>query len=101
MNTLMAKKKKNYKRIEDMTDEEWEQRKNEVFGERAENYNPEPDPRFTERQDGWTPSGGDYSVAYYYKDGHPCVKEEADAVNIIEYKANGERLNETYALLKP
>jgi len=34
-----------------------------------------------------TPSGGDYSIAYYYdEDGIPCVKSKADFVNIVEYR---------------
>lgn len=58
------------------------------------------DPRFTERHDGPTPSGGDYSIAYYYdKDGHPCEKKQAASVNIIEFSKEGIRLNETYGLL--
>ena len=96
----MAKKKKNYKRIEDMTDEEWEQRLIEAAGERAEKYQPEPDPRFTERQDGATPMGGDYSIAYYYDADHnPCVKKEAKYVNIVIYNNDGSRVDEVHGTL--
>ncbi len=83
-----------------MTDKEFERLLDDIAGERANTSTQHPDPRFTERQDGATPNGGDYSVAYYYdKDGNPCTKENAVAVNIIEFLNNGQRVNETYGLL--
>lgn len=83
-----------------MTDREFEDLLDEVAGERAMEVAVETDPRFTERGDGPTINGGAYSIAYYYdQQGNPCPKEEAARVNIVEYTENGERLNETYALL--
>ena len=58
------------------------------------------DLRLTERSDNLTPSGGDFSIAYYYdEDGIPCEKSQADFVNIVQYKKAGIRLNEHYGLL--
>lgn len=95
----MAKKQK-YKRIEDMTDEEWQKRLDDVAGERAEIVEQEPDPRFTERHDGATPLGGDYSIAYYYDAEHnPCVKAKAKYVNIVIYDKDDKRVNEVYGTL--
>ena len=83
-----------------MTDREFEDLLDEVAGERATEVAVETDPRFTERGDGPTINGGAYSIAYYYDhEGNPCKKESAARVNIVEYTENGERLNETYALL--
>lgn len=82
-----------------MTEEEFESLLDEVAGEQS-SEKPKFDPRFCEKKEGATPNGGDYSVAYYYdKDGNPCLKEQANAVNIIEYSNSGERINETYGLL--
>lgn len=59
-----------------------------------------PDPRFSERQDGATPNGGAYSIAYYHdKQGNPCQKKKAVTVNIVEYDSDGNRINETYGRL--
>ena len=89
--------KKTYKRIEDMTDEEWQKRLDEVAGERAEIVEQEPDPRYTERHEGATPLGGDYSIAYYYDaDNNPCEKAKAKHVNIVIYDKDGRRINEVY-----
>lgn len=89
------------KNIESMTDEEFDKLLDEVAGERAEVREPLRDPRFTETSNNPTPSGGDYSVAYYYdENGKPCVKAEAYRVNIIEYMKNGTRINETYGILR-
>lgn len=86
------------KRIEDMTNDEFRQLVKDVAGERGKE--PKRDPRFSERVDEPTPSGGDYSIAYYYdKDGHPCTKSQASAVNILEFTADGRRVNETYGRL--
>jgi len=55
----------------------------------------------TERVDEPTPSGGDYSVAYYYdKDHRPCKKKDAYFVKIVEYKADGTSINSTLAFLQ-
>lgn len=55
----------------------------------------------TERVDGHTPNGGDYSIAYYYdKENRPCKKAVAYLVNIVEYKGDGEYVNSTTAFLQ-
>ncbi len=80
-----------------MTDREFERLLEEAAGERAENIETAPDPRFTETRYGPTPSGGAYSTAYYYDaDGQPCEKAKAKSVNIIEYSEDGGRVNESY-----
>jgi hypothetical protein len=85
--------------IETMTDKEFEKLLDEVAGPRAENIQ-QPDQRFTERHDGPTPSGGDYSIAYYSDANHnPCLKEQAKYVNTVEYTQTGERINEVYGVL--
>ena len=95
-------KKKTYKRIEDMTDEEWKKRLDEFYstltpGESSEE---KADPRFTERHDGTTPLGGDYSIAYYYDADHkPCEKAKAKFMNIVIYDKHGRRINEVYGKL--
>ncbi|MBQ9667566.1 MAG: hypothetical protein IJV45_02310 [Prevotella sp.] len=94
----MSRKRK-YRDVESMTDEEFEKLLDEVAGERVEKPEPVRDPRFTERNDNPTPSGGDYSIAYYYNDDGPCEKSKANRVNIVEYKKGSIRINETYALL--
>ena len=54
-----------------MTDKEFEAILEEVAGERSEKEQVF-DARFCEREEGKTPNGGDYSVAYYYdEDGNP------------------------------
>ncbi len=56
-----------------------------------------PDPRYTERHEGVTPLGGDYSIAYYYDADHnPCVKAKAKYVNIVIYDKDGKRVDEVY-----
>ena len=83
-----------------MTDEEFEALKREIYGETFARPKKEPDPRFTERSDIPTLSGGDYSIAYYYdEEGFPCEKNKADFVNIVEYKKGGIRINEHYGML--
>jgi hypothetical protein len=92
-------KRKKYKRIEDMTAEEWEKRMKEFDdsltpAEPTEVY---ADPRYTERHEGATPFGGDYSIAYYYDaDNNPCEKDKAKYVNIVIYDKDGKRVNEVY-----
>lgn len=52
-----------------------------------------------ERIDGVTPSGGDYSIAYFYdKDGTLCLKGSAIRISIVEYTENGDRINETFVI---
>ena len=82
-----------------MTDEEFEALKREIYGETVARPEKEPDPRFTERSNNPTPSGGDYSIAYYYDDDGSCEKSKANRVNIVEYKKGGIRINEHYGLL--
>lgn len=54
----------------------------------------------TERIEGKTPSGGDYSIAYYYDaQRNPCSKHKAVFVNIVEYTKAGNRVNECYGRL--
>ena len=80
-----------------MTDSEFERLCYEVAGERASEEKLESVPE-NKRHYGKTPSGGSYSVAYYYnKDGEPCEKEDAKSVNIVEYNDKGEKINETYS----
>lgn len=83
-----------------MTDEEFEAIKIEILGEPVKKVRQKRDKRFTEKSNHPTPSGGDYSVAYYYDaKGNPCVKEKAIFVNVIEYKKGNIRINEHYASL--
>lgn len=48
-----------------------------------------------ERSDGPTPYGGAYSTAIFSRDGKPATKEEATAVEIIEYAEDGTELMQT------
>ena len=58
------------------------------------------DTEFTETHKGPTPSGGVYSTAYFYdEDGCPCKREEASFMNIVEYSAEGARINEHYGMI--
>ena len=58
------------------------------------------DTEFTETHKGLTPSGGVYSTAYFYdEDGCPCKREEASFMNIVEYSAEGARINEHYGMM--
>ncbi|MBQ3628049.1 MAG: hypothetical protein II947_03340 [Bacteroidaceae bacterium] len=58
------------------------------------------DTEFSESHKGPTPSGGDYSIAYFYDDdGCPCEKSKATMINIVEYKKGGIRINEHYGYL--
>lgn len=68
-------------------------------GERA-NVTMHTDPRFTEKHEGRTPSGGDYCIAYYYDEsGRLCVKSKASRVNIVEYTKDDKRINECYGVI--
>ena len=83
-----------------VSDEEFYEIIKEIAGEQVKREEPFFDPRFAERHDVKTPNGGDYSVAYFYdKDGLPCEKKKAKHMNIVEYKKNGERINEFYGLV--
>lgn len=74
----MEKKKRKYRDIESMTDEEFKALTREIAGPRVEFYEPKYYPRYTERHDNPMPSGGDYSVAFYYDEDHiPCTREVA------------------------
>lgn len=83
-----------------MTEAEYDKILDSVAGERVETPAVKPDPRTTETRHGKTPSGGDYSVAYFFdKDGNPCPKAKAKSVNIVEYSQDGRRQNEAYCVL--
>ena len=92
-------KKKKYIDVEAMTDEEFEALTREIAGKQVQVPGIVFDSRYMEKSDNPTPSGGDYSIAYYYNDDGPCEKDKANKVNIVEYKKGGIRINETYALL--
>ena len=52
---------------------------------------------YSERIEGGVTHGAAYSIAYYVNaEGFGCPKDEAVIVNIVEYNAKGERINETY-----
>lgn len=54
-----------------------------------------------ERHDGPTPNGGAYSIAYFLDDHRdPVAKDEATAMEIIEFDADGEQVHRTY-MAKP
>jgi len=58
------------------------------------------DTPYTETIQGQTPNGGAYSRAFFYdKDNRPCVKSEAQFVNIVEYDKQGNRINESYGIM--
>ena len=95
----MEKNKSKYRNVESMTDEEFEDLTREIAGPCVEFHEPQCDPRYTERHDNPTPSGGDYSVAFYYDENHnPCTREEVWYINIVEYTAEGARINEHYGM---
>ena len=52
-----------------------------------------------ERSDGPTPNGGAYALAYFSKAGGPALRGDADAVEIVEYTADGREIFRTYGLL--
>lgn len=54
----------------------------------------------SERKDGKTPNGGDYSVAYYLDaKGSPVDKKKAKQMRIIEYTKDGKAIYSTYGEL--
>jgi hypothetical protein len=88
------------KGVEHMNDYEFRALLRLIVGPRAKKIPEYVESPYTERSDNPTPSGADYSVAYYFnEEGIPCVKEEAVSLNIVEYKRGGKRINETHALL--
>jgi len=54
---------------------------------------------FFEEQIGETPNGGVKSCAFFFKDGNPCEKEEADSIRIVEYDKDGMPIFETFGVL--
>lgn len=96
---IQIMKKKRYRDVESMTDAEFEALTLEIAGEQVKVLEIAFDPHYMEKRDNPTPSGGDYSIAYYYDDDGPCEKSRANRVNIVEYKKGGIRINEIYALL--
>lgn len=51
----------------------------------------------SERIDGPTPSGGTYSVAYFFKgDRVPCAKSEATGVEILEFDEDDQNIARTW-----
>ena len=55
-----------------------------------------------ERQNGATPKGGVYSIAYFQDDnGQPVAKEDATAIEIIEFDKNDRQIWRTYMRNKP
>lgn len=89
-------KKKKYRDIESMTDAEFEALTHEIAGEQVKVPEIAFAPRYMEKRDNPTPSGGDDSIAYYYNDDGPCEKSKVNMVNIVEYKRGGIRINEHY-----
>jgi hypothetical protein len=58
------------------------------------------DTEFTETHIGPTPSGGAYSTAYFYDEyGCLCKRGEASFMNIVEFSADGARINEHYGMI--
>lgn len=53
-----------------------------------------------ERIDGPTPRGGAYSEAQFSRDGEPADKQDANAVEITEYAADGTVLGRTYGVIE-
>lgn len=55
---------------------------------------------YSERSEGATPLGGDYSIAFFYDENHnPCEKGKAKFVNTVIYDKGGKRVNEVYGRL--
>ncbi len=56
---------------------------------------------YTEKIDGPTPNGGDYSVASYFDiNGIPCNKNKAFKMVIEEFKKDGTSIYRTYGTCK-
>ena len=50
-----------------------------------------------ERRNGPTPHGGAYSIAYYRgRDGSPVPKDQATAVELVEFTESGDQVFRTY-----
>ena len=97
---------KMYKKVDEVSDEEFEKILNEVASEMGYEESSENredihfDPRFAVRVDTKTINGGDYYISYFYDiNGNPCSQELAKRVHTVEYTEAGERVNETYGLL--
>jgi len=55
----------------------------------------------SEKRDGPTPNGGDYSIIYYLdKDGNSTTKKKASSIEIIEFDDKGQEIFRTYGDLK-
>lgn len=53
--------------------------------------------KFSERVDGQTPSGGQYSIAYWQDaNGEPTLKENAVRAEIVEYLEGGKEVARSY-----
>lgn len=56
---------------------------------------------YCQREQGPTPNGGDYSEAHFYDaERLLCPPCQAKYINIIEYSAKGERIYETYGIVR-
>lgn len=56
----------------------------------------------SERQDGPTPNGGTYSIAYWQDaQGRPVEKAEAVAAEVIEFTDDGQQVFRTYMTIGP
>jgi hypothetical protein len=54
----------------------------------------------SERVDGKTPNGGDFSIAYFMDEkGNPVPKKQAKRAEIIEYKKDGIVIQRTYGTI--
>jgi len=55
----------------------------------------------SERRDGPTPRGGDYSeILYFDDDGNSVDKELASRAIVKEYEKNGTVINEIFAIIR-
>lgn len=59
-------------------------------------------PEYSQRDDGPTPNGGAYSIAYFSDArGNPCAREDAHSMEIVEFDADGEAVHRTYMRKPP
>ena len=49
--------------------------------------------------DGPTPNGGAYSIVHFFAGGQSADKVDADAVEVVEYNADGTQLARTYGVV--
>jgi hypothetical protein len=55
----------------------------------------------SERRDGPTPKGGDYSEVFYFdNNGNSVDKDVASKVIVKEYKSDGTVINEVFATIR-